>query len=494
MPVQAGSRPLSGTSFALLLALVLMVGCRLWLAAAVPLTDTTEARYGEIARKMVETGDWITPQHDYGVPYLAKPPLAFWLSAIGITLAGPGEIGPRAPIILVTLAFLGFLFVWMRRELGQAVALTTLVVLTSSSLFFVSMGAVMTDMVLTVTIMVALLSFWRRFHGGNVAWELTLYVMLGLGLLAKGPVAVVLVAAPIVAWAARMHRVREAWRRFAWIRGAVLTLLIAAPWYAAAEMRNPGFLDYFIVGEHIKRFLIPGWSGDLYGRAHEFPRGTVLLFFLAGTLPWSVIGAYWLVVRRRQVGRNFHRHRELVWFLLAAALAPLALFALSGNVIWPYALPAIPPAVMAAAIVGVVPNAGGASVRRLGAVAALFIVTVTGLVAMNGAFIARHTQRPVIRSIRTRNSAAALPIYYWKSRYFSADYYSRGKTSSLDDAAALEGLLAARQSFVLVIGAWQRRQLPRGALQQLAAVGDLDGFLLYEPAYAVVPVAQNARS
>ena len=58
---------------------------RLYLAAAVPLTDTTEARFGEMARKMVESGSWLVPQHDYGVPYLAKPPLAMWFSAAGIS-------------------------------------------------------------------------------------------------------------------------------------------------------------------------------------------------------------------------------------------------------------------------------------------------------------------------------------------------------------------------------------------------------------------------
>ena len=54
-------------------------------------------------------------------------------------------------------------------------------------------------------------------------------------------------------------------------------------------MRNPGFLDYFIVGEHIQRFLVPGWTGDLYGRAHDVPRGGIWLFFLLGALPWGLL-------------------------------------------------------------------------------------------------------------------------------------------------------------------------------------------------------------
>src|SRR5690349_9749589 len=76
---------------------------RVWLAAVVPLTDTTEARFSEMARKMVESGSWLVPQHDYGVPYLAKPPLAMWVSAAGIGTLGDGELGPRALILVATI-------------------------------------------------------------------------------------------------------------------------------------------------------------------------------------------------------------------------------------------------------------------------------------------------------------------------------------------------------------------------------------------------------
>ena len=64
----------------ILLGLLLLA--RLIGMAAAPLLDTTEARYGEISRKMAELNDWITPWFDHGVPYWGKPPLAFWVTAI----------------------------------------------------------------------------------------------------------------------------------------------------------------------------------------------------------------------------------------------------------------------------------------------------------------------------------------------------------------------------------------------------------------------------
>ena len=68
-------------SRAILWGLFLLLAVRVAAMIWVPLTDPTEARYAEIARKMVETGNWITPQFDYGVPFWAKPPLHTWLSA-----------------------------------------------------------------------------------------------------------------------------------------------------------------------------------------------------------------------------------------------------------------------------------------------------------------------------------------------------------------------------------------------------------------------------
>ena len=96
---------LSATSLKVLyLTLTSFLLVRLFAMWAVPFTDTTEARYGEIARKMVETGNWITPQIDYGVPFWAKPPLHTWLSAGGMELFGISEFAARLPIFLTSLA------------------------------------------------------------------------------------------------------------------------------------------------------------------------------------------------------------------------------------------------------------------------------------------------------------------------------------------------------------------------------------------------------
>src|SRR5579862_9906602 len=93
-------------------SLALMFVARLICSAVVPLTDTTEARYGEIARKMLETGDWITPQHDYGVPFWAKPPLSTWLSAFSMKVFGVNEFAARLPELLLAIGMLALVWQW----------------------------------------------------------------------------------------------------------------------------------------------------------------------------------------------------------------------------------------------------------------------------------------------------------------------------------------------------------------------------------------------
>ncbi len=74
-----------------------VVGVRLATLGAYPLMDSTESRYAEIARKMLETGDWLMPQFDYGVPFWGKPPLSTWLSAASMAIFGVNEFAARLP-------------------------------------------------------------------------------------------------------------------------------------------------------------------------------------------------------------------------------------------------------------------------------------------------------------------------------------------------------------------------------------------------------------
>jgi len=212
-----------------------------------PLTDTTEARYGEVSRKMAELGNWVTPLYDYGVPFWAKPPLTTWLSAISIQLFGVNEFAARLPYFLLAVLIAWLLWDWARRASARQAQLAV-AMMVSTLLYFVASAAVMTDLGLVLGTTLALRGFWAAFEQGESArpkevW--LLFIGLGIGLLAKGPIAVVLSGLPIGLWMLLTGNIKNSWQRLPWLKGSLLTLAIAAPWYVMAEIRTPGFWNIF---------------------------------------------------------------------------------------------------------------------------------------------------------------------------------------------------------------------------------------------------------
>ena len=145
----------------LYLWLLLTVGlCRLLSLGLYPLSDKTESRYGEIARIMAETGNWVTPHVDYATPFWGKPPLSTWLSAFAIKLFGENDFAVRIPSFLLAVGVAALVFCLARQLKGSPLAISAVVVLSVSPMFFVSGGAVMTDPALVFGTTMSMVGFY----------------------------------------------------------------------------------------------------------------------------------------------------------------------------------------------------------------------------------------------------------------------------------------------------------------------------------------------
>ncbi|MFO1205298.1 MAG: glycosyltransferase family 39 protein [Burkholderiales bacterium] len=423
-----------------LVALILTVAVvRLATLGAYPLMDNTEARYAEIARKMLETGDWITPQVQYGVPFWAKPPLSFWFTGASFAAFGVDEFTARLPQLLIAALVAWLTYRLARRHHGRDCAVRAVLVLCTTPLFFIAAGAVMTDMTLALTTTMSMVGFWNALttegRRGR-AWGYVFFAGLGLGLIAKGPVATVLTLAPIGAWVLWTGSWRATWKRLPWVGGTALALLLGIPWYFAAESRTPGFVEYFLVGEHWKRFIDSGWRGDLYGTPHAQPRGTIWLFTLVDTLPWSLV-LVWLVWRRRRdeggarTGNDATGWRAYLWLWTLAA--PL-FFTLSGNIMFTYAITSLPAfALLVAEAWSARPaattTAGRAQRERMFAWAALAVplVMLLTLLLVIPRVSEKNSQKALIeRYFTLRGSSAERLIYLWPAPP-SGEFYTHGK-------------------------------------------------------------------
>jgi 4-amino-4-deoxy-L-arabinose transferase-like glycosyltransferase len=326
-------------------------------------------------------------------------------------------------------------------------------------MFFLASGMVMMDMALVIGTTLAMRGFWNGLHGeverrGSERW--LLFIGLGIALLAKGPVGVVLTGLPCGIWALVSGNLRTIWRDLPWIRGFLLTLLIALPWYVIAELRSPGFINYFIVGEHFHRFVTPGWEGDLYGTAHDYPYGTIWLFMMADVLPWTIlfpILAWQTRGARLDSAATKGESTPASWrnYLLLWAFMPAVFFTMAGNIIWPYVLPGLP--ALALLVGGWLSTRAKQNLVRTNLALGLTITTLLAVgFNVSMPFTGRSNDlaaKTLIEDYRSRDPKG-LPLIYLGHRPFSAAFYSQGKALLEKTPEALIKRLESTPAYVAI--------------------------------------------
>ncbi|CAM3824087.1 ArnT family glycosyltransferase [Kerstersia gyiorum] len=409
--------------------LAALFGLRLVLMAILPMADTSEPRYAEIARLMAVSGDWITPWFEPGTPFWGKPPFAFWASAAAFRLLGDCDFAARLPAWLATLATTALIYAYSRDRISTAVARHATLIYSSCLLTFVLAGAVLTDAYLTLAITLCLVALGKQQDGLRQAWGYAFFAGLALGMLAKGPLAIVLVLAVLLPWLLWQRRAALAClRRLPWTGGVLLFLALSLPWYLLAELKTPGFLQYFIVGEHFYRFVDPGWQGDLYGSAHQRAYGSIWLDWILATLPWGPFAIYLLARQawnRRAARPRLARVSPDISLLLLWALATPLFFTLSGNILWTYVQPALPAfAILLAAWLSQHAPANPPALHWQALVTPVPVIGLLLGIAVWANPDILKSERSLV-AVQQAHAQDGQPLYYQDKLPFSARYYSR---------------------------------------------------------------------
>lgn len=410
-----------------LLFLAVVLIARMVMSTMMPLTDFSEARYAEIARKILVHDDWITLWFKPDVPFWGKPPMAFWGVAASFATFGISEFAARLPSLLYTLMTAAIMFAWVRGQSSRPQALAACTIYLGSWITLQTSGAVITDPLLVLTTTAVMVCFWHAIVDGDRKAALLMWLALGAGLLAKGPLALVLSGLACGIWVLIFGQWRRLFKYGQWLAGLPLMLLIAVPWYYLAERRTPGFLDYFIVGEHFQRYIVPEWPGDMYGGVKQQPIGMIWLYFLAGWMPWSLIAivrAFRKSARTSLVDR-YRSAPSLTGYLMCWMLLPLVFFLPARNILATYIMPAIP----AAAILLATRFESLTVPRRyLYATAALGVIlffAAEGVAWVTHYDNHRYNQRPIIRAYEALAERDPGPLIYTGAYRFSAVFYTR---------------------------------------------------------------------
>lgn len=290
----------------------------LWRLGAAPLFDVDEGAFAEATREMLASGDW---GHTFlnGADRFDKPILVYWLQALSMAVLGVNEFAARLPSALCTLAAAWQVGQFLRPRWGESRAALAMV-LGGSALGVLAIGRAATaDGLLNALIVLTALRLWQFAESGDRRALTWAYFWCGLGLLAKGPVAVLVPGGALFWWSLFSDRGRTAWRALWAPRAWGVALAVAAPWYVYALQRHgQAFIDGFILKHNVERFAsaMEGHGGGL---------AYYLIVWPLLCLPWAPLMG--LALWRWRASWQ----QPLLRFLWVWALWVLVFFSLSGT-------------------------------------------------------------------------------------------------------------------------------------------------------------------
>jgi 4-amino-4-deoxy-L-arabinose transferase-like glycosyltransferase len=281
-------------------AAVIFLGC---VISPPSLMDDVDAVQAQIARNMLQSGDWVTARLD-GVPYLEKSPLKYWMIAVSYMIFGPHDWAARIPIALSTILLSWVTARFAAWAFGVRAGLYAGLAIATCAGIFLFTRILIPDVVLTLMITLALWAFLRVLDDSEThpfAWAMAMWAAVAVGLLLKGLIAAVFPSAAMFLYllATKQLFSRRAWKRLRVAPGILVLLAIAAPWHVLATLRNPpyfdftlhsergsyhGFFWFYFINEHVLRFLNRRYPRDY----NTVPRLWFWLFHLLWLFPWSV--------------------------------------------------------------------------------------------------------------------------------------------------------------------------------------------------------------
>jgi len=350
-------------AFVLILGLCLITF--LWRLGSIGLIDETEPLFAEAARQMVETGNWITPYFN-GETRFDKPPLVYWLMAIGYQLFGVNEWAVRLPSALSAIGLTSFIFFVLARfgvsplnptpELaqrlwGSVIGAATLA-LTPEFIIWARTGV--SDLLLTGCMGSALLCFFVGYvHSENTteppflslgrpsAWYISFYILTALAVLAKGPVGLVLPGLIIIAFLLYQGNLWAVFKEMRVLSGFIIFLVLTVPWYVLVIVENgQNYIDSFFGYHNFQRFT--NVVND-----HDAPWYFYFLVVLIGFAPLSVYlpsAIAQLQVWRRRFWQKQPRAEQLGLFAFFWFTIIFVFFTIAVTKLPSYVIPLLPAA------------------------------------------------------------------------------------------------------------------------------------------------------
>jgi 4-amino-4-deoxy-L-arabinose transferase-like glycosyltransferase len=283
-PERTVALALASPSYAIPVLLILGVALYLVNLGGYPFYTKGEPREAVTIYDVVHGGGWILPARA-GVEIPSKPLLMHWLAALAsFALGGVSEFTVRLPSAMLAIAALLACYLYLRKLYNDTAGLFAALILGTTFQFMQAATAARVDMTLTFFLEITFFEFILAAEGLTTR-RMPMYLAAALAVLSKGPVGALLPALVAIVWIAVMRK----WRvlhELKLARGALLFLVVAGWWYAAAiHIAGLEFVRKQLLQENFYRFV----GGAAFHEGHRHWFYYVELVLLAGFLPWTAL-------------------------------------------------------------------------------------------------------------------------------------------------------------------------------------------------------------
>jgi 4-amino-4-deoxy-L-arabinose transferase-like glycosyltransferase len=233
---------------------------------AIPLFDVDEGAFGEATREMLARGDYVSTWLN-GQPRFDKPILTYWLQAASVRLLGLDEFALRLPSALAATAWVAAIHAFTRRAVDRETArAAAFIAATSAGVIVIGRGAI-ADALLNLFLALAMFDVWRELTDPHPRWRRRAFLWIALGMLTKGPVALLIPGVASLVAFLLQGRLAGWWRAVRDPVGWAILLVVAGPWYVLEYgRRGDAFLAGFFMRHNVERFLAPlqGHAGGVF--------------------------------------------------------------------------------------------------------------------------------------------------------------------------------------------------------------------------------------
>ncbi len=309
-----------------------------------PMFVPDEARYAEVPREMLVTGNWVSPHID-GIRYFEKPVFGYWAIAAAMKLFGENNFAIRLPFALSVALTAFFIFSMVRTSASknndETAALAALIFLTTLEVYAVGTFCVL-DSLLSCVLTGCMVFFYQATESSAGSRQEKKYLFLagifcGLAFLTKGFLAFTLPVLALVPYLVIRKRFRDIFR-MAWLP-IITAVLISLPWSILIHLREPRFWDFFFWNEHIHRFFAKN-AQHKESFWYFFINAPLMFLPWLFLVPAALIGIFG---KSHSAVENEQNTTRLITFSICWFVFPFLFFSASNGKLLTYILPCFPP-------------------------------------------------------------------------------------------------------------------------------------------------------